>query len=128
MHGRISPQMVSSAAVTAGARRQRSLRSVFPGICALVLAGACVACVIGGHLRPELTGGSLHVLPAVLRPARRTLTPANRLRWHILTLPSEPGWAPMQTTARPAVTVTPVAVTHVAGSATSHLASFTMNC
>src|SRR5215469_6276441 len=51
-------QMVSSTAVSAGDRHQESVRSVFWLICARVLAGASVSCVIGRRLRPGVSLGS----------------------------------------------------------------------
>src|SRR5262245_16142787 len=44
--------MVSSVATNLGCSHQRSVRSVFWLICALVLAGASVTCVIRRRLRP----------------------------------------------------------------------------
>src|ERR1700721_2305114 len=61
-------QMVSSVAVMIGARRQLSLRRVRSGICARVLAGAWLTCVIGDVSALELRG-VLPRLPAAPAPA-----------------------------------------------------------
>ena len=62
-------QMVSSVAVMIGARRQLSLRRVRSGICALVLAGPWLTCVIADVSALELSG-CFRVCPAAPAPAR----------------------------------------------------------
>src|SRR6266702_6055578 len=77
--------MISSAAVMAGARDHGSLRSVRSLICALVLAGASIACVIVdvsalerlGSLRRPRALPLAHGLGAVGEPYSQGISP----RW-----------------------------------------------
>src|SRR5208283_2992059 len=68
-------QMVSSVRTMPGCRHQGSLRSVFSGICARVLAGDSIACVI----LDVLAAFSLWVAPAPAMPVARGCSCAHEL-------------------------------------------------